>query len=255
MPAHASNMCLFTQYFQRTFFGAPWTDARAQESHACQLWSVRIVVHRLGAWGVGVLSMPARASNMYLFTQYFQRIFFGAFLTDAHAQESRACQLWPVRMVVHRLGTWGVGILNMPVRASNMCLFTQYFQRTLFGAPWTDTRAQESRACQLWSVRTMVHSLWAWCVGVLTMPARASNMCLFTQYFQRTFFGASWTDAHAQEHGACQLWSVQAVVHTPCVPCVGVFAMPACASNMCLCILYFLNALFCASWTHTRMQE
>jgi hypothetical protein len=152
MLACASNMCLFTQYFQRPFFGASWTDTRAQESRACQLWPVWTVVHRLGAWGVGVLNMPARASNMYLFTKYLQRALFGPSWTDTRAQESRACQLWPVRMVVHRLGA-GVGVLNMPARASNMCLLTQYFQRFFFGASWKDARAQESRACQLWSVR------------------------------------------------------------------------------------------------------
>jgi hypothetical protein len=42
------------------------TDGGAQPGH-------------VGAWGVGVLNMPARASNMYLLTQYFQRTLFGAF--------------------------------------------------------------------------------------------------------------------------------------------------------------------------------
>jgi hypothetical protein len=46
-------------------------------------------------------------------------------------------------------------------------------------------------------VQMVVHPLCRWCMGMLTVPAHASNMHMCTEYFWRTLFVCpGWTCTH-----------------------------------------------------------
>jgi hypothetical protein len=250
MPARASYKHLCAQYFLRALFCASWMEARAQEHCASLLWSVRTLMQTLCTQCMGSLSMSAHASNMHLCAQYFLRALFCASWTEARAQEHCANLLWSVQTLVH-----------------TVCGFTQYPCVCIKYAPVRTICSESCVLCVLdgraraeaWHKPAVVYTdtcaCTVWCVGVLIMPARASNIHLCAQYFLRAVFCASWTEAHVQEHFASLLWSVQTLVHTLSTRCVGSLSMPAPASNMHLCTHYFLGAVFCASWMDAHVQE